>query len=411
MKTPEYDMNATLERVPDHVPPGLVHEMDFIHSEVDDPFEYWKQFDRQKIPDIFYTRYNGGHWVMRRVEDIRAIMRNKDNVFHNFPTGLPVEPGRPAVIPLEIDPPEHRKYRAVLAPMFTPKAIKQYEARIREVAGELIDRVLAKGRCDFVAEIARRIPTALFLEFMGMPVERLSEFMVWEEESQRGTPDKSQAAMQNIVAYLDRFFEAQAKSPGNNVTGAVLKARDKDGNPWSPEELMSVGYMLFAAGLDTVTGTMGFIWRYLARNPAAREYIRANMDDPLKMSFIFEELIRTHTMTTDTRRVREDTVYKGVHLKKGDVIVLPLPMGNYDPALVDNPETVDLTRKVNPHIAFGTGQHRCLGSLLARGEIVICLQEWLKRIPDFEIEPGAKIRCWVRVMAGMDTLPLVWRTI
>jgi cytochrome P450 len=283
------------------------------------------------------------------------------------------------------------------------------EARIREVAITLIDRVLAKGHCDFIKEFSGRMPTALFLEFMGMPVERLDEFLIWEEDCLRGTPDKSQSAMQNIVSYLGSFFKEQAKNPGDDVTGAMLKARDKNGNPWTDEELMSAGFMLFTAGLDTVTNTMGFIWRYLAKNPQAREYIRANMHDPLKMSCIFEELMRTHTVPTDTRRVRADTVYKGVHLKKDDVIVLPLPIGNYDPMLVDNAETIDLTRKVNPHIAFGSGAHRCLGSLLARSEIIICLQEWLKRIPDFEVEPGARIRCWVTVIAGMDSLPLVWK--
>jgi cytochrome P450 len=118
MKVPMKDYNSTLDRVPDHVPAALVHEMDFIHAEVDDPIEYWKQFDRNKVPEIFYTRHNGGHWVMRRVEDIRAVFRDYER-FHNFPTGMPVEPGRPQVIPLEIDPPYHQKYRAVLAPLYT----------------------------------------------------------------------------------------------------------------------------------------------------------------------------------------------------------------------------------------------------------------------------------------------------
>ena len=89
--------------------------------------------------------------------------------------------------------------------------------------------------------------------------------------------------------------------------------------------------------------------------------------------------------------------------------MLPLPIGNYDPMLVENAETIDLTRTVNPHIAFGSGAHRCLGSILARSEIIISLQEWLKRIPDFEVKPGARIRCWVTVIAGMDSLPLVWK--
>jgi cytochrome P450 len=252
------------------------------------------------------------------------------------------------------------------------------------------------------------LPTSLFLQVMGLPVDNLDQFLEWEVDLLRGPPEKRTPAMQNIVAYLDNFLKEQAKNPGNNVTGAILKARDKDGSPWSHDELMSVSFFLFTAGLDTVTNTMGFIWRYLAQNPEARQYIRANLDNPHKMSCIFDELMRTHTVPTDTRRVRNDTEYKGLHLKKGDVIVLAMPMANYDPALVDHPDTIDLTREVNRHVAFGTGDHRCLGSLLAKKEIVVCLQEWLKRIPDFSIAPGAKISCWVKVIAGIESLPLIW---
>ena len=408
MRTPETIYQGTLERMPDNVPPGLVHDFDFLEVTVDDPIEFWKNLDRNKIPEIFFTPHNGGHWTMRRIEDVRAVMRDPER-FSNFPTGLPVEPGRPAVIPLEIDPPEHRKYRAVLAPLFTPASVKKREARIREVAVKLIERVVVQGHCDFVRDIAGKLPTALFLEFMGMPIERLEEFLEWEEDILRGAPEKSKPAMHTLVAYLDQFLKEQAKNPGDNVTGAMLKARDAEGKPWSDDELMSASFMLFTAGLDTVTNTMGFIWSYLAQNPKARRYIRESLDNPIKMSCIFHELMRTNTVPTDTRRVRADTVYKGLQLKKGDVIVLAMPMANFDPALVENPDLVDLTREVNPHVAFGMADHRCLGSMLAKAEIEICLKEWLTRIPDFSIAPGTTIKCWVKVIAGMDTLPLIWK--
>jgi cytochrome P450 len=241
-----------------------------------------------------------------------------------------------------------------------------------------------------------------------MPLEKLDEFLQWEEDCLRGTPEKSRAASQKIEAYLADFLKQQTKSPGNNVTGAILKARDPEGKPWSDEELLSVSYLLFTAGLDTVTHTMGFIWRYLARNPEARKYIRENLDNPHRMSCIFDELMRVHTIPTNTRRVRTDTVYKGLTLKQGDVIVLSMAMANFDPTVVENPDVVDLAREVNPHVAFGMRDHRCLGSLLAKAEIEICLQEWLTRIPEFSIAPGAKTNSWVRVIAGMNSLPLVW---
>ena len=407
-RVPEDIYNGTLPRIPDHVPAELVYDFDFISPRVDDPIEFWKELDRKKVPEIFFTPHNGGHWTMRRIADVRAVMRDPER-FTNFPTGLPVQPGRPAVIPLEIDPPYHQKYRAVLAPLFTPSGVKKREGRIREVAIQLIERVLKQGHCDFVRDVSGKMPTALFLEFMGMPVERLEEFLVWEEDCLRGAPEKAKAASDQIVAYLAQFLKEQAGNPGDNVTGAMLKARDAAGMPWSDEELMSASYMLFTAGLDTVTNTMGFIWRYLANHPEARQYITQNLDNPLRMSCIFDELMRTNTVPTDTRRARNDTVYKGLTIKKGDNIVLAMPMANFDPEVVQDPDVVDLTRDVNPHVAFGIGDHRCLGSLLAKAEIEICLQEWLKRIPDFSIAPGARINCWVKVIAGMDNLPLVWK--
>ena len=410
LTTPEDYFNGTLDSIPEHVPAELVvDDFDFINAVVDDPIEFWKDLERKGVPEIFYTPHNGGHWTMRRLADIKYVMHNPTE-FGNFPTALPVEPGRPAIIPLEIDPPDHHKYRKVLGPHFTPKAVRRHEARIRELATGLIEAVEHQGHCDFIEDVCRKLPTAMFLELMGMPVGRLPEFMEWEDAIVRGDAVESNMASKRLVAYLAEFFDEQKKNPGDNVAGAIVKARHTNGEPWSDEEVMSAGYMLFTAGLDTVANTLGFIWRYLADNKEARNYIRENMYDRLKMCAVFDELIRMINVTTDTRRPREDTSYKGIQFKKDECIVLAMPAANRDPELVENPDVMDLTREVNPHIGFGMADHRCLGSILARQEIIITLREWLTRIPDFSVEPGADIKCWVKTMSGINRLPLVWDT-
>jgi len=153
---------------------------------------------------------------------------------------------------------------------------------------------------------------------------------------------------------------------------------------------------------------MTYIWRYLATAPEARRHIRDSLDAPDRLARAMDELFRINSVSVIYRRVNRDLDYKGVPMKENDKLVLPNNMANRDPAVFENPTVIDLDRKVNTHVTFGLGVHRCLGQHLAKTEVAMSLREWLPRIEDFRIAPDADIEIFAGPVMGMRSLPLVW---
>ncbi|MFM7274079.1 MAG: cytochrome P450, partial [Gammaproteobacteria bacterium] len=186
------------------------------------------------------------------------------------------------------------------------------------------------------------------------------------------------------------------------------RARDENGQPFDQQDVLNCGFLLFVAGLDTVTSTMTFIWRHLARNVQARRELIARMDDRGRMAVAVDELLRMHAVPNIYRRVRRDMVYRGVTMRENDRVVLPVNVANRDGSVFDHPDRIELDREINNHLTFGAGPHRCVGSHLAKTEVTIALQEWLRRIPDFRVADDADLRGHMGPTLGFSRLPLVW---
>jgi len=392
--------------VPSHIPPELVVDFDYVRAadEGENPFESFTAImKRDDIPRLFWTPRQGGHWVALNFEDYIEICRDTDN-FTTYPVGIsgtPISPNR--IIPLEIDPPEHMKYRKILGPLFTPKEILKLDPIIRAAAIELIEGFAANGRCNFVDEFSRQMPTKLFLTLMGMPVEKLPEFLHWEHQIFSGIPDEANKGRASIAAYIREFMAEKRNNPGNDITTVLFDARP-DGEPLSDQEIFDTCFMLFIAGLDTVPNTFAFTWRYLAQNDAARRYLH----DPANIPDAAEEIMRLNSVVNMTRRPRHDMDFHGVKLAYGDIVVLPCAIVNRDPTQFPDPDSVVLDRESNRHVAFGAGPHRCLGSHLARYELNIALEEWLKRIPEFRLKPGYRPDARGGGTMGLLDLHLEW---
>ena len=175
------------------------------------------------------------------------------------------------------------------------------------------------------------------------------------------------------------------------------------------QDILNCGFLLFVAGLDTVTNTMAYIWRYLGTTPQARAYFRERLDDPDGILRALEELFRINAVSNLFRRVQNDFVYKGIAMKRNDRVVLPNNIVNRDPHVFENPQTIDLNRKVNVHVTFGVGHHRCLGSHLAKREVMVTIQEWFKRIPEFSLDPDqSEVGAFGGSVMGFKALPLIW---
>ena len=372
---------------PDHVPAELILDFDFfaVPEGVSDPVQLWHGLLERGAPPIFYTPRNGGHWVFLRYADIVEGYRNHE-MFSTHKAQIPPLEPYPVLQPNGVDPPEHDVFRKLLAPMFTPLAVRRMTDGLHHRAELLISGFAGNGGCDFVADYAAKFPTATFLELFGLPEQRLPEFLRISDTFFRATdPDVRAANLQEIFAILEELFRDRDRNPGNDIASTIVQARDANGNQHRWEDIINCGFLLFVAGLDTVTNTMTYVWRYLATSPDARHKFRDRLDDPAAFLIALEELMRINAVSNIYRRVTHDCEFKGVQFRRNDRIVLPNTVANRDSSVFRDPQTIDLERKVNNHVTFGVGPHRCIGSHLAKREIMISLQEWLRQIPEFEL--------------------------
>jgi cytochrome P450 len=395
-------MNAAFE-IPSHIPPERVIDFDFanVPGATVDPHLAWKKL--HDGPDIVWTPHYGGHWIATRHEDIELIQRDHDHFSHrefSLPKG--VKPFRFA--PLEYDPPEHGPYRAVINPAFTPKAVGDLEGDARKLAIELIEGFKPKGGCEFTADFAHHLPVRMFLLMANLPLEHRDRFIDWATTMVHGAnKEEKQQAFGATVAYLSKIIAERSRHPGTDLMSRVITAKI-GGKPMEDEIVTGMTAVLFFGGLDTVASMMGFIAIFLARHPAHRKQL---IDNPALIPDAVEEFLRRFGLSNTMRTLTMDFEYKGVHFKQDDMIQVPISLAGMDERHYPNAMDVDFSRKPL-HLTFGSGPHRCPGSLLARTEIRVFIEEWLKRIPDFEIKAGETPLTVTGPVNGVVNLPLTW---
>jgi cytochrome P450 len=310
-------------------------------------------------------------------------------------------------IPEMLDGDEHRQWRQLLAPHFAPKAVQLMADRVRGRARELVESLVEQDSCDFMADFAQLYPTSIFLELIGLPVEELPQFMEWEHAALHGgQSDDNDAMVSAMMAVAGRFtalIEERRAEPRDDLFSKAIDF-EIDGRPVTDEELCSFGLLMFLAGLDTVSVTLGWIFRHLAMYPDDRARL---VSDPELIPNAVEEFMRAYTIVIPGRKVAVDTEFHGCPMKAGDMVSIPLAAAMRDPQAFPDASTIDFTRKRNNHIAFGAGPHRCLGSHLARLELKIALEEWHRLIPDYRIPSDAHL-VETGLTIGLEALPLEW---
>ncbi|WP_313808461.1 cytochrome P450 [Sphingobium sp.] len=394
---------------PDHVPAERVRDFnlyDIPGSAVDVQAAY-AQF-QQNAPDIFWTPHNGGHWVATRGEDILAMQRDYHHFSHQHILLPPMPIGTPRQIPLEIDPPEHARYRRPLMQALMPAIVAELESTVRRVAIEAIERVLPKGECEFIEAFAKVLPIHVFLELVNLPVSDKAVLLPLAEDSVRGRDAETRwRAHEEMGAYLLDKVRARRDDPGDDLLSKLVNVDLGDGRI-SEEEAVEYATLVLFGGLDTVAGMIGFIARFLALNPGHRRQLVSRLDDDAFMKHAIEELIRRHGLANTARFITEDFDYKGVAFRQGDRILPANLFVGIDDRLNDDPLVVDFNREKPVHAAFGNGAHACPGAVLARREIRIFLEEWLSRIPDFHISPGTQPVLATGLVNGVLRLELCW---
>jgi cytochrome P450 len=294
----------------------------------------------------------------------------------------------------------------MLRPFFESKAIAPLEERIIQWTDQLLGDVAAAGECEFVSSLASRLPVAVFMELFGFPMEKFDEFrqLVVQFFDARATPEKRGALAQQISGHLAALIQARMAEPQGDMISKIIVS-EVDGRRMSFEELMSIGFLMFLAGLDTVTNAMSFGMRHLAHDPALRQ--RA-IDDPGTIPNLVEELLRRYAFVATPRYVVEDIELEGAALKAGDSILAPLPLVGWDETLNPDPETVSIERQFYRHAAFGSGVHTCLGLHLARMELIIFYRAWFSRIGHFRQVTKGDEGCRGGSVMALENLHLAW---
>ena len=393
-------------RVAAHVPACLVVDFDAYRPLQGDACYHAPHARLQTAaPDIFWSPYNGGHWVLTRRDHLFEVFA--DYARFTSSQGASVDsvrkPGEPALAPIESDPPEQQSFRRLFASAFTVSALKEREKEARALAIELIQSLKPRGRCEFVTEFAQHLPIKIFMRMVDLPEEdRLELLPLANAQVSADAPKEDQLAL--LFQYAGRRVAERAANPGDDLISKIATAQI-DGRAITLQEAIGVSTLLLIGGLDTVASMMGHIMHFLAGSPEHRHQL---IENPALVGAAVEEFLRRFALTNPGRTVVNDIEFHGVQMRAGDKVMLATPFGAVDPRDYTEPMKVDFTRKSNNKTTFGAGPHVCPGSMLARIELKIMLEEWLPRIPDFSLDPADPTRFRTGVNGSVERLPLIW---
>jgi len=396
-------------QAPDHVPADRIVDFDmYAPPDVASGFhDAWLKLQREDGPALVWTPRNEGHWIATRGTLIARIFEDYER-FSSRVIVLPKSDGENhKLIPTTIDPPEHRPYRMLLNANLSPKTIAAMKEDIRAVARALVDEIAPLGSVDFISAYAEKFPIMIFLKIVDLPLEDAPRLKYLTDQTTR--PDGSmpfEDAIQAFFGYLDAVVTERRGTDRTDMLSLMINGH-VDGRKLTHEEALQVCAQILIAGLDTVVNFLGFVFETLARDTALRRRLN---DNPQERSRAVEEFFRRYPVVTVAREVRADIDIDGVTLKAGDMVAIPTALHGLDPAQNKCPMQFDMDRTDRNHVTFGNGSHKCPGAFLARAEIEITIDEWLKAIPEFEIAADAKITHAGGIVGCLTTLPLVWQT-
>ena len=400
-------MPTDILEAPSHVPGDRIVDFDLYDPPgLDEGFHgAWAGLMASNDQDIVWTPRNGGHWIALRGRLMREIFADYRRFSSRIVLVPKVSGEHYKMMPMTLDPPAHRSYRNLLNSSLSPKAVAAMEARIRRLAITLIEAVRAQGQCNFTTAYAEVLPIHIFLSMIDLPPEDAGPIRYLIDQINR--PDGSMSfdqAIQGFYDYLAPIVDARKGKDGDDLLTRLINGT-VDGRPVTREEALELGSNILMGGLDTVTNFLGFVMRWLAEHPAER---RRLAEDRTLIPAAIEEFLRRFPIVIVAREVVDDIDYEGVHMRKGDMVVLGTPIHGLDPSENICPMDVRFERDAREFSTFGNGNHRCAGAYLARTELRITLEEWLARIPEFSIDPAADIKNRAGIVGSISALPLTW---
>ena len=388
-----------------------------------DPFPVFQEL-REQAP-LYRSSVLGG-WVLTRYDDVKTAIfdrRFSADRMRPFFGQLPAREQmayatlRDSISRWAVfhDPPEHTRLRGLMNKAFTARAIERLEPRIRVLIDRLLDRVVQQGEMDLIADLAYPLPASVILDMLGLPCDDLDRIKIWSDElalfvgSSVNTPDKYQRATDSIAA-MNQYFrvaiQRRRHTPGDDLLTALLDAHEQ-GDLLSEDELVAICVLLVFAGHETTTNLIGNGILALLRHPAELLRLRA---DPRLMPLAVEELLRFDGPAAAAVRIATDEILlHGQTIRPGERVFAMLNAANRDPRQFANPETLDISRKENRHLAFGQGIHFCIGAPLARMEAKLAITAILKRCSDISLQSTRLTWSDSLVLRGVRSLPVSFR--
>jgi cytochrome P450 len=377
----------------------------------------WEQYEwlRANAPVFWHDEPEGpGFWAITKYDDIRAISRTP-KIFSSYETGVMLPDPDPMglyaqrLMMLNMDPPQHDRFKLLVSRGFTPKNAPLLRPRIEELAREILDAAMQKGSCDFVSEIAGRLPSGLIAELMGMPREDgerlydLTEIMHTNDDAV-APPEVKMAAVGEMLMYGQSVADKKRKTPGDDLATILVNA-EVDGDRLTDEEFQWFFLLLVNAGGDTTRNLLAAGLQLLFDHPDQRAKLMSDTDGHLATAI--EEMLRFSSPVSHFKRtVMEDTIIRGQAIKAGERVVMFYGSANRDEDVFENPDAFDITRDPNPHVAFGAGgPHLCLGMHVARVELAVMFKELLSRMPLVQPD-GAIERMHSSFIAGIHSMPV-----
>jgi cytochrome P450 len=363
---------------------------------------------------VYFNTFAQGYWIFTRHDAVRDMYKHPE-IF----SSESITPWQPdpiyRFVPTQIDAPDHIKYRRVVNPWFSPRAIDDAEERMRALCRRLVEQVAPSGGCDFVTDFALRFPTEAFLSVVGIDPQEADLFVPWVEDffaGFSGDPaglEPMAKALDDIRAYWAGALEERRgdAAPREGDLASHILHSTFDDRPLTDAEMLDMLTVLVLAGLDTTRAELGYMFRHLAERP---EHRRMLIEQPELVPSAVEEVLRYYTIIFgDGRKVTSDVEFHGVNLKKGDMVYGLVSGANRDPDAYEDAESFVIDRKRNHHMGFANGPHRCLGAHLARREMQLAVEEWLRLIPDFSLEGGGElVERGGGSMMTLTSLPLAW---
>ena len=357
----------------------------------------WLPLTHDLVKEIAYdpTHFSSLTPVVQQLKPSEALLLDPDAL------GAPIGP----VPPISSDPPFHADARRILLPAFSSKQIDPLRKEVEEICNKLIDDMGDMDIIDAAVQYTQHIPVLVVAQMVGLPLSDADRFRGWVDMVLGGIGaernEERLAQFQSMDEYLTKHIEDHIENPQDDLTTYLLNS-EIFGEKLSPRHVFGTILLLIIAGIDTTWSGIGSSLWHLASNPVDR---RRLVENPDKIPTATEEFLRAYAPVTMARMVTEDMDFHGVHMKREDRVLLPFPAANRDEKQFANPAVVDIEREENRHAAFGLGIHRCIGSNLARLEMNVAIEVFLKRFPDFELDTSEQVTWSTGQVRGPRNLP------